>query len=128
MTPAAAMAALPGLVNANAPLMRRGRYLTTTFLVGVGDIDWLVDIVAGRVEAVRPGPHLMDSWRFAIRASGEAWAGFWEPVPRPGRHDIFAMAKSGEAVIEGDLQPLMANLRYIKEVLAAPRGYTEARP
>ena len=113
---------LPGLVNGNAALVRRGRYLTTTFLVGVGDTDWLVEIAAGRVAAVTPGPHMMRSWTFAIRASEDAWAGLWEPVPRPGRHDIFAMTKSGEAVIEGDLQPLMANLRYVKEVLAAPRG------
>ena len=32
------------------------------------------------------------------------------------------MTKTGAAAVEGDLQPLMANLRYIKDVLAAPRG------
>ena len=31
------------------------------------------------------------------------------------------MAKLGHARIEGDLLPLMANLRYIKDVLEAPR-------
>jgi hypothetical protein len=29
--------------------------------------------------------------------------------------------KIGEARIEGDLQPFMANLRYLKEILVAPR-------
>lgn len=113
---------LPDLVNANGALVRRGRFLTTTFLLGVGDVDWLIGIERGRIAAATPGPHLMRSWTFAIRAPEHVWAGFWQPMPRPGRHDIFAMTKTGEAAIEGDLQPLMANLRYIKEVLAAPRG------
>ena len=63
----------------------------------------------------------MRPWRFAIRASEDAWARFWAPMPAPGYHDIFAMTKNGEARIDGDLQPLMANLRYIKDVIAAPR-------
>jgi hypothetical protein len=63
----------------------------------------------------------MRPWRFAVRADAEAWEEFWRPVPRPGFHDLFAMTKAGRATVEGDLQPLMANLRYLKEVLAAPR-------
>jgi hypothetical protein len=31
------------------------------------------------------------------------------------------MTKGGHAVVEGDLRPLMANLRYVKDVLAKPR-------
>ena len=46
-------------------------------------------------------------------------------MPRPGFHDLFAMTKSGRASIDGNLQPLMANLRYFKEVLAAPRKLAE---
>jgi hypothetical protein len=42
-------------------------------------------------------------------------------VPRAGYHDLFALTRFGHARIEGDLQPLMANLRYVKDVLAAPR-------
>jgi hypothetical protein len=32
------------------------------------------------------------------------------------------MTKSGDATVEGDFQPFMANLRYFKDLLAAPRG------
>jgi hypothetical protein len=32
------------------------------------------------------------------------------------------MKKLGVARVEGDLWPLMAHLRYVKDVLAAPRG------
>jgi hypothetical protein len=120
-SPHASILSLPDLVNGDADLVRRGRYLTATFLVEVGDREFLVRVVEGRVAAVEAGPFLMRSWTFALRASEEAWRRFWEPVPAPGYHDLFAMKKLGEARIEGDLVPLMANLRYVKDVVSAPR-------
>ena len=117
----ASILSLPDLVNADAALVRRGRYLTATFLVEAGDAEFLVRVVEGRIAAVETGPFLMRSWTFALRASDEAWRRFWAPVPAPGYHDLFAMKKLGVARIEGDLVPLMANLRYVKDVLAAPR-------
>ncbi len=35
-------------VNADAALVRRGRYLSTTFLLEVGDVAWLVTVHEGR--------------------------------------------------------------------------------
>ena len=112
---------LAELVNADADLVRRGRYLSTTFLVQTGATAWLVTVHEGRVQKVERGPFLMRAWTFAVRAPETAWTKFWEPMPAAGFHDIFAMAKFGHAIVEGDLQPLMANLRYVKDVLAAPR-------
>ncbi len=112
---------LPELVNGDAALVRRGRFLTTDFVVGVGEVDYLVSVVAGRVEEVARGPFLLRPWSFAVRAPEDAWRRFWAPVPAPGYHDLFAMTKSGVARLEGRLEPLMANLRYVKDVLAAPR-------
>jgi hypothetical protein len=114
--------ALPTLVNGNESLVRRGRYCSTTFLVDAGETSWLVSVHAGRVERVERGPFLMREWSFAVRAPMAAWRRFWEPVPAPGYHDLFAMAKAGHARVEGDLRPLMQHLRYLKDVLAAPRG------
>lgn len=113
---------LPEWVNADVALVRRGRYLSTTFLVEAGDTSWLVTVHEGRVARVERGPFLMREWAFAIRASAEAWRRFWEPVPAPGFHDLFALTKGGHARVEGDLRPLMANLRYVKDLLALPRG------
>lgn len=113
---------LAELVNGNDALVRRGRYLTTTFVVGVGDTDWLISIANGRVADVLSPPPLMKSSRFAIRGSEAAWEAFWQDMPAPGFHDIFAMTKAGHMTIEGDLHPLMANLQYVKDVLAAPRS------
>jgi hypothetical protein len=109
------------LVNADAALVRRGRFLTTDFLVEVGDEPFHVSVKDGRITSVTRSPAPARPWRFAIRASAEAWREFWQPVPRAGYHDLFALTRFGRARIEGDLQPLMANLRYIKEVLETPR-------
>ncbi len=117
----AGIMALPDLINADAALVRRGRYLTTSFLVEVDDVPYLVRVLEGRLAAVERGPFLLRSWSFAVKASAEAWRRFWEPVPAPGYHDLFAMRKLGVARVEGDLLPFMANLRYVKDVLAAPR-------
>ena len=117
----AVLQGLADLVNGDAALVRRGRYCSTTFLVETGATAWLVTVHEGRVARVERGPFLMREWQFAVRASDEAWRRFWEPVPAPGYHDLFAMTKGGHATIEGDLRPLMANLRYVKDVLAKPR-------
>ncbi|HXH84203.1 MAG TPA: hypothetical protein VNN07_14955 [Candidatus Tectomicrobia bacterium] len=119
---AAVLARLAEWVNADAALVRRGRFLSTTFLVGIGDTDWLVAVHEGRIVRVERGPFLMRAWSFAVRASADAWARFWAPVPAPGFHDLFAMTKGGHARVEGDLVTLMAHLRYVKDVLAMPRG------
>ena len=47
---------LPDLVNANEPLVRRGRFFSCTFLVGIGATDWLIKISNGRVASATSGP------------------------------------------------------------------------
>jgi len=114
---------LAEMVNADEALVRRGRYLSTTFLVETGETAWLVTVIEGRVARLERGPFLMRRWSFAVRAPAEAWRRFWQPVPPRDYHDLFAMAKAGHARIEGDLLPLMANLRYVRGVLEAPRRH-----
>jgi hypothetical protein len=115
---------LPELVNNDPILIRRGRFLSDTFMLEVGDQQYLIRISAGRIEAIDKGPFVMRSWTFAIRAPQETWARFWQRIPDPGYHDIFALLRKAEIVFEGNLQPLMANLLYIKLLLAAPRSLT----
>ncbi len=112
---------LPELVNKDERLVWRGRFLTVDFLIQVGDHSYLVSIQSGRITSMERGPFYMRPGRFAVRAPAESWEKLWEPVPGPGYTDILGVMKRGEARIEGDLQPLIANLRYIKEVLATPR-------
>ena len=119
---AAVFQRLPALVNGDIPLVRRGRHLSTTFLIGAGDVPVLATVREGAITDVTVSPPPMRSWRFAVRAGADAWRRFWQAEPEPGYHDLLAMTRFGTARIEGDLQPLMANLRYVKEVLEAPRG------
>jgi hypothetical protein len=112
---------IPGLVNADENLVRRGRYLSTTFMLGVGEQGYLVKIIEGRIVSITPGPFVTPNYSFALRAPKDEWEMFWEKIPKPGHNDIFALFKRGKLTIEGDLHPFMANLLYIKDVLAAPR-------
>ena len=112
---------IPELVNADANLVRRGRFLSTTFMLGVGDKGYLVKIIEGRIVSITPGPFVTPNYSFALRAPREEWETFWKKLPPPGFNDIFALFKRGKLTIEGDLHPFMANLLYIKDVLAAPR-------
>jgi hypothetical protein len=116
---------LAGLAKDDAWLVHRGRYLDTTFLLGIGDSEYLVRIHRGRVEAIDHGPFVQPRWTFALRASREAWDTFWRPLPPPGGHDMIAMIKTKALRLDGDQYPFMANLRYFKELLALPRAGTQ---
>ena len=108
-------------VNGDEGLVRRGRYLTTVFLLEVGRTAWLISIFEGRVASVVPGPFVMPSSVFALRASEEEWGKFWSARPPPGSNDLMALIKRRVLKAEGDLQVFMANLRYFKEALAKLR-------
>jgi hypothetical protein len=112
---------LPELVNDDPAIVRWGRGLDASFMVEVGDRQYLVTVRDGRIESVARGPFVMRSWQFAIRAERAAWEKFWEKVPAPGWHDLFALLRRGEVAFEGDQRLLMAYLMYLKLVLAAPR-------
>jgi len=118
---ATAFEQVPRLLDGDPGLIRRGAFFDARFQVGIGAIPFDVIVAAGRVTSLERGPFVMRSWRFAVRGSAEAWARLWQPVPDPGWHDLLALTKRGCAVLEGDLQPLMANLQYVKDVLALPR-------
>ena len=112
----------PSLVNADSWLIHRGRYLTTACVIQVGRIPYHVTIAAGRIAAMERGPKLMTTWSFAIRATGRACMKHWERAPEAKWHDLFALTRYGEAVVEGYLLPLMQNLQVVKDMLAKPRN------
>jgi len=109
-------------VNADDMLVKRGRFLSTTFLLEVGSTAWLITIVEGKIASVTQGPFVMPSWSFALRASEDEWAKFWTARPIPGSHDLMALIKRRALKAEGNLQVFMANLRYFKEALVKLRA------
>ena len=112
---------LPGLVAGDPDLVRRGRFLTTDFEIGVGSKPLHVVIESGAVRSVVRGPFLLKPWTFALRADAAIWLQLLQPVPAPGVHDLMALSKRRLLRIEGNLQPFMANLQYIKDVVTSPR-------
>ena len=111
---------IPELLNADEGFVRRGRFMSTRFLVEVGDKPYSVTVEEGRV-SVEEGPFLLRSHAFAISAEAGDWERHWSDPPPPGWQDLFAMTKDNRARVEGDLLPFMQNLQYVKDLLAAPR-------
>lgn len=117
----ARIAALPNLVNDDAWLVHRGRFLSVDFVIELGRRPFHVSIEHGRIVGLDRGSVPMRPWRFAIRGDDEGWRQFWKKMPPPHCHDILALTRHGGFRIEGDLHPFMANLLYFKDALAAPR-------
>ena len=113
---------LPERVNRNPVLQRLGRRCSSEVLLEIGDSAFHLVFERGRLAAVIRGPLAMRSWTFALRGEEDAWHRFWQPLPEPGYHDIFAMTRTGVLNIEGDVGSLLAHLRFFKEVLALPRA------
>ena len=110
---------LAARVNGDANLVRRGKHINASFLIGIENADHIVRIEHGRVISVTPGPFITPNYAFALRASRDAWEKLWSPTPIPGYTDIFALVKKKLLRIEGDLHPFMSNLLYFKGMLAA---------
>jgi hypothetical protein len=117
----AAFERLPALLDEDASLLARGRFVDVDCLLGSTEQAFHVAIRGGRIVDVTPAPVLMRSWRFSYRATPAAWTAFWQPMPKAGWHDLLSLTKRGEAVLEGDIQPFMTHLQYFKDLLALPR-------
>ena len=112
---------IAGLVNGDATLVHRGRFVDTTFMIAIDDAHTLLRVQDGRVTEVAQGPFITPNYSFCLRASRSVWEKFWQPLPPRGYTDIFALVKQKLMQVEGDLHPFMANLLYFKDVIAAPR-------
>ena len=112
---------IAGLVNADARLVHRGRFVDTSFMIAIDDAYSLLRVQEGRIAKVTPGPFITPYYSFCLHASREVWDKFWQPLPPIGYTDIFALVKQKLMQVEGNLHPFMANLLYFKDVIAAPR-------
>jgi len=114
---AAGVAALPDRVNSDATLLRRGRFLDTSCLLAIGEREFRLRIIDGRVVEAREGPFVTPSAAFAIIADAPIWQRLLAAEPVPGDHDILAFVKRREMRLVGDLHPLMSRLLYFKALL-----------
>ena len=108
-----AFVAIPALLEQTPALIARGRFLDCECLLGPTNHP-------SRLDPCRPH-HRTDAGAgadavlaFLYRATPAAWAEYWQAAPKPGWHDLLALTKRGEAMLEGDLHPFMAHLQYFK--------------
>ena len=65
-------------------------------LLEIGERGYVVAIRQGRIEAVRPVETPVSGWDFAILGTENAWAEFWQPMPKPRHHDLIALIREGK--------------------------------
>lgn len=114
-------------LNATPYLLRLGRLFSETVLLEVDGAEFYLTFRDGQLEKIAEGPSRKTPWRFAIRTDAEALKQFWQPLPKPGFHDIFGLVKIGRGQIDGDILVLVKNLRFFKDfmALARPEPHTE---
>src|ERR1043166_8910255 len=100
---------LAARVNGDANLVRRGKHVTTTFLIAIDNTDHLVSVAEGKIIGIKPGPFITPNYSFALRASRDSWDKLWSPKPLPGFTDIFALVTKKLLRIAGDRHPFMSN-------------------
>lgn len=115
------LATMQSRLNATPHLLRLGRLFSETVLLDVDGAEFYLTFRDGSLVHVAEGPSRKTPWRFALRTDGEALAQFWQPVPKPGFHDIFGLVKIGRGRIDGDILCLVRNLRFFKEFMALAR-------
>jgi hypothetical protein len=108
-------------LKATPYLLRLGRLFSETVLLEVDGAEFYLTFRDGRLEQIAEGPSRKTPWSFALRTDGEALAQFWQPVPKPGFHDIFGLVKIGRGRIDGDILCLVKNLRFFKDFMALAR-------
>ena len=113
---------LKELVNANAGLVRRGRWTNAVMLLGIGQENHWVTIREGRIDSIGAEDWQVSGYDFAIRGTAEAWEKFWSSPPPPMHHDLHALVRVGKVRLEGDLDMLQGNLLYLKLLLETLRG------
>lgn len=63
----------------------------------------------------------LQAWDFSIKGDAGAWQDFWQAVPAPGCHDVFALMRHGRMAIEGNMRVLMTHLQFFKDLASAGR-------
>lgn len=106
------------LSNTDPELRAHGRHFSCSYMLDSGEHRVVVQVHRGRVEdiLIDPAP-LEERYQFAIRASADTWRKFAQKEPPPMYHGIWAATFRSGMRLEGDLLPLMQNLRCLTRQL-----------
>lgn len=100
--------------NQDPELQAHGKFYSCSFLLDMEEHRFVVGVNRGKVEEVVVDPQPLDRrYQFAIRASADTWRKFSQEPPEPMYHGIWAASFQKDMRLEGDLLPLMQNLRCV---------------
>lgn len=105
------LSALPKYAISGSALAAKASDLDTRVMLVSGEQRVLICIEQGVVRSVSPGPHVMPSVDFSLRASEVDWQLFLASVPPPGSHDLIALLRRGALQLQGNLHPVTTAVR-----------------
>ena len=111
-------------VNEDRILPVIGRFFTARFVLGVDEVDYLVEVYKGKIQRISEGLVPNDlGYDFGLKAPSSAWAKFSQEIPPPMFNDIWAMAHPlhKQLIIEGNTLPFWQNLRALTRMLSLMR-------
>ena len=78
-------------VNEDRRLPVIGRFFSGSFVLGIDDTDYLIEVNKGKVQKIAEGLAPNDfGFEFALRASSVTWGKFAQQIPPPMFNDIWA--------------------------------------
>jgi hypothetical protein len=111
-------------VNEDRILPVIGRFFTSRFVLGVDEVEYLIEVRSGKIQRISEGLTANDmGYEFGLKAPSSAWAKFAQEIPPPMFNDIWAMAHPlhRQLVIEGNTMPFWQNLRALTRMLSLMR-------
>ena len=111
-------------VNEDRILPVIGRFFTARFVIGVDEIEYLVEVYKGKIQRISEGLAPNDlGFDFGLKAPSSAWSKFSQEIPPPMFNDIWAMAHPlhKQLIIEGNTLPFWQNLRALTRMLSLMR-------
>jgi hypothetical protein len=111
-------------VNEDRRLPVIGRFFSGSFVLGIDDTDYLIEVSKGKVQKIAEGLAPNDfGFEFALRASSVTWGKFAQQIPPPMFNDIWAMAHPlhRHLRIDGNAMPFWQNLRALTHMLSLMR-------
>ena len=98
--------------NSDPEIRAHGRYFSCSYMLDTGEHRVVVQMYKGRVDEIVIDPEPLETqYQFAIRASNDTWRKFAQKEPPPMYHGLWSATFRSGMRLEGDLLPLMQNLR-----------------
>jgi len=99
-------------------LRAHGKFFSCSYMLDTEEHRVVIAMHRGKVDEITIDPEpIAERYQFAIRASAAVWRKFAQPVPPPMYHGLWSASFRSGMQLEGDLLPMMQNLRCLTRQL-----------